>query len=150
MPVRAARAKLAMARGDASGALAALEGATAQTRDEERLLAATNARALFRSGRYDAAEAAARKVLGTKDGLAADATTVLGLCRALVGDDAAARAYFDEAVKLATALDDARARVAALAPCGRALSTTAWPSRPRVHATRRRIVEAPPCFGAAR
>ena len=114
VPVRVARAKLAMACGDAVGALAALEGATTKTRDEERLLAATTARALFRSGRYDAAETAARKVLGPKDRLSADATTVLGLCRALVGDDAAARARFDEAVKLATALDDTRALGVAL------------------------------------
>jgi transcriptional regulator with GAF, ATPase, and Fis domain len=109
-----ARARLAMARGDAAAANEALANVTPTNASERRLVAATRARALFRSGKYEPATTEATAVLGVDDRLTADALTVLGLARALVGDDAAARKHFEDAIALARTIDDARALGVAL------------------------------------
>ncbi len=109
LPARVAAARLAMARGDVARADEALAGAAAKSPADRRVLAATKARVLFRSGKYTEAEAEARTVAEGDDRLAADALTVLGLARTFVGDDPAAMAHFARAIALARTLDDARA-----------------------------------------
>ncbi|CAN5751061.1 hypothetical protein BH09MYX1_BH09MYX1_08220 [soil metagenome] len=111
---RVARAKLAMAEGAAARALAVLAGEPPKTPAEERVLAGTKARALFRAGKYDESEAAARTVIGPDYRLSADASTVLGLSRAFAGDDAAAQTHFARAIAIAATTDDARALGVAL------------------------------------
>ncbi len=113
-----ARARIAIGRGDATAALtelaaverAALEGPL------RRAWQALRARACLRAGAYAEAATLARAVVdaGAKDALAAEALSVHGVALAFTGDDPAARAMLDDAIRVARAIGEARVEAVAL------------------------------------
>jgi DNA-binding NtrC family response regulator len=113
-----AHARIAVGRGDAAGALnelavverAALEGPLARTWRTLR------ARASLRAGAYGDAAAQAKVVVdsGAGDALSVEARSVHGVALAFTGEDAAARAMLDDAIRVARAVADPRVEAVAL------------------------------------
>ena len=113
-----ARARLAVGRGDAEGALSSLEAIEGGCRSmgKARAWTALRARACLRAGRYAEAASLAEALIGedATDAYAADAMSSRGVALALTGDDAAAHALLDRAIELARAIGDSRIEAVAL------------------------------------
>jgi len=113
-----ARARVAIGRGDPATAfseLASIEDA-ALASDRRRNWQLLHARACLRAGDYSAALASAAAVVASdgSDALAADALSVRGMAMAFTGEDTAARATLDEAIRIARGSGDPRVEAVAL------------------------------------
>ena len=113
-----ARTRIAIGRGDPTAAfseLAAIE-VTALASDRRRTWQLLRARACLRAGDYSAALTAAESVVSTEasDALAADALSVRGVALAFTGEDTAARAVLDEAIRVARGTGEPRVEAVAL------------------------------------
>jgi len=113
-----ARARIAIGRGDPATAfseLGAIEDA-ALVSDRRRPWQLLRARACLRAGDYSAALVAAGSVVDAdaSDALAADALSVRGVALAFTGEDTAARAILDEAIRVARATGEPRVEAVAL------------------------------------
>jgi transcriptional regulator with GAF, ATPase, and Fis domain len=112
------RARIAIGRGDAAGALAELSSveSVAAAAGRARAWKALSARACLRAGRYAEAAELAQQVVAEGDGdpQAADALSVRGVALALTGEDTLAREILDRAVRVARALGDPRIEAVAL------------------------------------
>jgi transcriptional regulator with GAF, ATPase, and Fis domain len=116
--VALARARLAIGRGEPAAALAELAAVekVALATDQKRSWQLLRARALLRSGDYAAAGDLAESVAAqdASDALAADALSVRGVALAFLGEDTAARALLDEAIRVAQGTGEPRAEAVAL------------------------------------
>jgi transcriptional regulator with GAF, ATPase, and Fis domain len=112
------RARLAIGRGDAGGALSELAAIEelAGAQGSGRALQALQARASLRAGNYaDAAALAQRVIEGRpRDALTADALSVRGVALAFTDEESAARDVLGEAIGLARSLGDPRVEAVAL------------------------------------
>jgi serine/threonine-protein kinase PknK len=112
------RARIAIGRGDANGALSELAKIEplAKAQDRARPWQALQARALLRAGRYSDAAGCAQPVIdaGPCDALTADALSVRGVALAFMGDGSAAHEVLQEATALARSLGDPRIEAVAL------------------------------------
>jgi tetratricopeptide (TPR) repeat protein len=113
-----ARARIAMGRGDTARAvaqLAAIEEA-ALASPSRRPWQVLRARAHLRAGEYAEAAALAKAVVDATgdDALASDALSVRGVVLAFTGEDTAARAVLEDAIRVARAAGEARLEAVAL------------------------------------
>jgi DNA-binding NtrC family response regulator/tetratricopeptide (TPR) repeat protein len=113
-----ARARIAIGRGDAAGALTDLDavGRPALEGPLRRNWQALRARACLRAGAYAEASSLAKAVVESNriDALAAEALSVHGMALAYMGEDKAARESLDDAIRVARALGDPRVEAVAL------------------------------------
>jgi len=113
-----ARARIAIGRGDAPGALTELAGieTSALSGETRRTWQALRARACLRAGEYAEASRLAKAVVeeGAGDALASEALSVRGVALAFTGEDAAARTALEEAVRVARASGEPRVEAVAL------------------------------------
>jgi serine/threonine-protein kinase PknK len=113
-----ARARVAVGRGDTTRALAELAAVEepALRGPARRAWQALRARALLRAGSYADAATLAKEVTegGLEDALAAEALSVHGVALAFAGEDPAARAMLDEAIRVARGMGDPRVEAVAL------------------------------------
>jgi serine/threonine-protein kinase PknK len=113
-----ARARIAIGRGDAAGALTDLDAVERPALEGplRRSWQALRARACLRAGAYAEASTLARAVVeeNRADTLAAEALSVHGMALAYTGDDKAARETLDEAIRAARTLGDPRVEAVAL------------------------------------
>ncbi len=116
LPFGIARAKIALARGDAETARTALEAveSLAAGSSHERAWSTTRARTFTRTGDFARAREFAGKAVrakgGALDALSADALAVEGVAAAYLGDDERALAALDEAVSVAESVEQPRIR----------------------------------------
>jgi transcriptional regulator with GAF, ATPase, and Fis domain len=112
------RARLAIGKGDVERALGELSGVEVLAADgpSRRVWQGLRARALVRAGRYaEAAELGSAVIADdADDAVAADALSARGVALAFLGDDTAARATLDDAVRVATGVGDPRIEAVAL------------------------------------
>ncbi len=112
------RARIAIGRGDAAGALSELAVVERAALDGplRRGWQALRARAYLRAGAYAEAASLAKAVVEASpaDVFAAEALSVRGVALAFTGDDTAARETLDDAIRVARALADPRIEAVAL------------------------------------
>jgi DNA-binding NtrC family response regulator/tetratricopeptide (TPR) repeat protein len=113
-----ARARIAIGRGDAAGAIAELGGveAPALVGPLRRGWQLLRARACLRAGAYAEASTLAKAVVegDARDALASEALSVHGVALAFTGNDTAARERLDDAIRVARTLGDPRIEAVAL------------------------------------
>jgi serine/threonine-protein kinase PknK len=113
-----ARARIAIGRGDATGAVSELGAVEQAARGGTAARAWTTlrARAALRAGSYAEAEKLAKTVIdgNSSDALAAEALSVRGVALAFTGDDAEARSILDQAIRVARVTGDPRVEAVAL------------------------------------
>ncbi|MGH7271476.1 MAG: sigma-54-dependent Fis family transcriptional regulator, partial [Polyangiaceae bacterium] len=113
-----ARARIAIGKGDPSGAIESLGAIESQALagPHRRTWFALRARSCLRIADYAAATEFSRSVTseGGADAVAADALSTRGMALAFTGDDAAACSSLDEAIRIARTVGDVRAEAVAL------------------------------------
>jgi transcriptional regulator with GAF, ATPase, and Fis domain len=113
-----ARARIALAQGDAQRSFAELDKIeqAAFAGSSRRAWQAARARACLRSGQYAEAVKHAQAVVETEqeDAIASDALSVRGVALALTGEDSAARRVLGEAVRIARVTGEPRVEAVAL------------------------------------
>ncbi|HEY8079498.1 MAG TPA: sigma 54-interacting transcriptional regulator, partial [Labilithrix sp.] len=112
-----ARAKILLARGDATGAATTLDGVAGPAKGGPSVRAwrIARARTFVRQGDFAQASKLAEQAIGDgDDALAVDALAQRGVALAYLGDDAGALQSLDRAVALAKKVQDARIQAVAL------------------------------------